>query len=264
MKKRGRVLRDTTSGPGLLMIEGQQYHFSRDGVWTPEVPPKPGQVVDVELDSGGKLNAITVVPDSQLARERAEAATAITGKRAWEHIGIGMPTLAAAGLLAAAWFLLTTVSIQSPFPARLDFTFWEILGFLNAGNLPEMLDGRSIRDTGLYGWIAMIALAAPFLPLLWKDKRAMSGGFLPIVFVVVIGIVVHSGLNTTLAGGTGGASEETSKQVREGASKAISLGLGTYVSVVACVYFAFISAQSFLVTATGAKERVETSPRKAA
>lgn len=40
MKKRGKVLRDASSGPGLLMVEGQQYPFAWNGVWKSETAPK--------------------------------------------------------------------------------------------------------------------------------------------------------------------------------------------------------------------------------
>jgi len=160
------------------MMEGLQYRFSLEGVWKSETPPKPGLVVDVELDQRGKVQRITVVSESQLASEQAEAAVGLARQKG-ENLAssrlatIGMPSLAAAGLLAAAWFFLTAASIQFPFPGRLDFTFWQILGFLNAGNVPELLDRSSGPSTGLYGLAAALALAGPFIHHFWKDKRAL-------------------------------------------------------------------------------------------
>lgn len=72
MKKRGKVLRDPRTGPGLLMIEGRQYWFCREGIWKSEIPPKPGLTVEVKLDHAGQILAITAVSDSQLAEEQAE------------------------------------------------------------------------------------------------------------------------------------------------------------------------------------------------
>jgi hypothetical protein len=72
MKKRGKILRDSPTGPGLLMIEGRQYWFCREGVWNSEVPPKPGLTVDVKLGHAGQILAITAVSESQLAEELAE------------------------------------------------------------------------------------------------------------------------------------------------------------------------------------------------
>jgi hypothetical protein len=71
MTKRGKVLRDLTHGPGLLMIEGQQYRFSREE-WNSEAPSRPGLVVDVALDASGKVHSITAIPEAQLTREHAE------------------------------------------------------------------------------------------------------------------------------------------------------------------------------------------------
>ena len=70
MKKRGKVLRVPGQGPGLLIIEGQQYWFRRERVWKSEVAAKPGLSVDVTLDQAGKILTMTVVPESQLAEKR--------------------------------------------------------------------------------------------------------------------------------------------------------------------------------------------------
>jgi hypothetical protein len=266
MTKRGRVLRDTTSGPGLLMIEGQQYRFSLECVWKTETPPKPGLVVDVELDARGKVQGITVVSDSQLAREQAEAAIGLARKKR-ENLAssllakIGMPSLAAAGVLAAAWFFLTAASIQVPFPGKLEFTLWQILGFLNAGNVPELLDRSSGPSTGLYGLAAAVALVGPFIHHFWKDKRALLGGLLPLVFMVIVGIAVRNSVHGALVGGN---NADVVKQTHDETMKAVSLGLGTYLSILASLYFAFTSAKGFLVAKTSEGEGLESPQRKAA
>src|SRR5262250_1021261 len=73
MRKRGKVLRDTHDGSGLLMIEGRQYPFRLDPMWKSSGPPKPGLPVDVDFGERGQIAAITIVPESQLEEERAEA-----------------------------------------------------------------------------------------------------------------------------------------------------------------------------------------------
>jgi len=247
------------------MIEGQQYRFSLEGVWKSERPPKPGLVVDVELDARGKVQSIIVVPDSRLAREQAEAAAAGVARQKGENLAssrlakIGMPSLAAAGLLAAAWFFLTAASIQFPFPGRLEFTFWQILGFLNAGNVPELLDRSSGPSTGLYGLAAMVALAGPFIHYFWKDKRALLGGLLPLVFMIVVAIAVRSSIH----GALGDGNADVGKQIH-GTMKAVSLGLGTYLSILASLYFAFTSAKGFLVAKASEGEGLDAPQRKAA
>ena len=98
MKKRGKVLRDPRTGPGLLMIEGRQYWFSLEGVWKSEITPKPGLAVDVKLDQAGQILAINAVSESQLAEEQAERsvdATKMTGVKILRKIAAkcGMPNL---------------------------------------------------------------------------------------------------------------------------------------------------------------------------
>jgi hypothetical protein len=108
MKKRGKVLRDPRTGPGLpgpdhtlpglLMIEGRQYWFSLEGVWKSEILPKPGLTVDVKLDHAGRILTITAVSDFQLAEEQAERsvdATKMAGVKILRKIAAkcGIPNL---------------------------------------------------------------------------------------------------------------------------------------------------------------------------
>ena len=74
MSKRGKVLRDPHAGPGLLMVEGQQYQFLLEGVWKSDVPPTPGLVVDLEFDSQGKIESRTLPgnPDDLVAKYSVE------------------------------------------------------------------------------------------------------------------------------------------------------------------------------------------------
>lgn len=73
MRVRGKVLREPDSGPGLLMIEGRQFRFSREAVWQSAVAPKPGLAVTVELDRDLQVVGITAIPEAQLAEEQPRA-----------------------------------------------------------------------------------------------------------------------------------------------------------------------------------------------
>jgi|SRR5882672_1322910 len=260
MTKRGKVLREPTSGPGLLMMEGQQYRFSRD-VWRSEVPPKAGLVVDVELDTQGGVQAATVVPDSQLTREQAEASMVLARPKGLNMPSslitrIGLIRLATAGPLAAAWFFPTAVSVQVPFPERLEFTFWQLLGFLQPGNVPGLLDGHGSPGAGLYGLVAIVALAGPFLHHFWKDKRAFIGGLLPLAFMIVVGFAVRHSLQTALGGSNDGTYAVP--------WNAVSFGLGAYLSILLSLYFAFMSAQSLVAARVTARQQTDLPQRKAA
>ena len=72
----------------------------------------------------------------------------------------GAPSLIAAGLLIVSWFFLTTASIKSPL-GSIEFTFWQVLGYLNAKNIFEVMmsGGRGGPSAGIYGFFAIAALA---------------------------------------------------------------------------------------------------------
>jgi hypothetical protein len=119
MTKRGKVLRDPHTGPGLLMVGGQQYPFSLEGVWSSDTPPKPGQPIAVEFNDEGMIVRITAIPESQLAREQAEAAMSAAKQHGAALASnmvarFGIPNLVAAALLIIGWFFLATAEWTSP------------------------------------------------------------------------------------------------------------------------------------------------------
>jgi hypothetical protein len=249
MKKRGKVLRDTSSGPGLLMVEGKQYSFPLEDVWKSEAPPRPGLVVDVELSDDDTVQSVTAVPDSQIAKEQTEQALAAARAKGSALASsavarFGIPTLAATGLLIIGWFFLSTISINTGFLGKMDFTFWRVLSFVNARNAFEALgtlkDGGS---AGFYGLLALIALAGPFLSTFWKDRRAVLGGLLPLLFMLLVALLVRSAISST----TAGAPAEMMDAARSEIMKQISVGMGAYVSLLAAIYLAFTSVKKFLV-----------------
>jgi hypothetical protein len=269
MKKRGKVLRDPMAGPGLLMVEGQQYSFSLEGVWKSEVSPKPGLVVDVEFDPPGQISGITAVPESQLAKEQAEAAMALAKEKGAALASglvakFGVPNLVAAGLLVVGWFFLTTVSVDASLFGKLEFSFWEVLGFLNSKNILESLGaGRHAPSAGTYGFFAIACLAGPFVSYFWKDKRAHLGGLLPLGFMVIVALLVRSSLNSAFGSTPEGPYREMQERAQEEAMKAISMGFGAYLSVLASLYFAGVGAKKFLVS-RGSEAQVYEKPQKVA
>jgi hypothetical protein len=249
MRKRGKILRDTSAGPGLLMAEGQQYSFPLEGVWQSETPPRPGLVVDVELGADGVVKTVTAVPESQIAKEQAEqalaAARAKGGALASSALErFGMPTLTATGLLIIGWFFLSTISINTGFFGKLNFTFWRVLSFVNAKNALDALgtvkDGGS---AGFYGVLAVIALAGPFLTAFWKDRRAVLGGLFPLLFMLLVALLMRN----AIVSATAGVPAEMMAAARDEIAKQISIGMGAYVSLLAAIYLAFISVKRFLV-----------------
>jgi hypothetical protein len=267
MAKRGKVLRDPHAGPGLLMVEGQQYPFSLEGVWKSEAPPKPGLVVEVEFDGAGAIRSITVVPESQLAKEQAEAALAVAREKGGKIFGevvakTGMPNLVAGLLLVIGWFFLSAVSVTLPFLGKLDYTFYQVLGFLNSSNIMEAMDRSGHPSAGFYGFLAFVALIGPFIQYFWKDKRAVLGGVLPLAFMLIVGIMIRSSIHSAFSGG-GPDADNVGQQMQDEAMKAVSMGLGAYLSVLVSIYFAGVGTKQFLA-ARGNEPAVMETPRKTA
>ncbi len=265
MAKRGKVLRDPHAGPGLLMVEGQQYSFSLEGIWKSETPPKPGLVVDVEFDAAGAITGITAVPESQLAKEQAEAALAAARERGGKIFGevvakTGMANLVAGLLLVIGWFFLSAVSIQIPFLGKLDYTFWQVLGFLNSSNAMEAMSPNGHPSAGFYGFLAIVALLGPFIQYFWKDKRAVLGGLAPLIFMLIAGIMIRSSIHSAFGGADAGS---LGQQIQDQAMSAVSLGLGAYLSILVCIYFAGMAAKQFLA-ARGTDALILEKPQKAA
>lgn len=254
MAKRGKVLRDPLGGPGLLIAEGRQYPFVADGIWKSDDPPRPGHVVDIEFDAQGKIAGITVIPASQLAREQ-EGVMIGAEKRRTVTLALALSAQSevaqfiAASVLVLSWFFLTAISVAVPFTGTLEVTFWQLLRSLGAG---------------AFGLLALIAITGPFIRYFWKDRLAALGGLLPLSLVMLTGILLVSDSGSFFAHGGNRLYQQLPKQTREELVSAISLGLGTYVSIGISVYFAVLSVKQFRESKQNEKKEIGHLQRAAA
>ena len=250
MKKRGKILRDTSAGAGLLMAEGQQYPFSLEGVWRSEEAPRVGMVADVELNERGEIVSIATVPESQLAREQAEVAMAAARERGAALASgavarFGIPSLVGAAALIIGWWMLPAVSVNV-FGSSGHITFWQVLGFVNAGNLMGGFGAGGSPSTGIYGLLAVVAVGGPFVHHFCTDRRASLGALLPLLFMLLVGLMVRNALAGAMGGGPAGAFSEFANQARDEAMKAVSIGSGVYISLIASLYFAVTGTMKFM------------------
>jgi hypothetical protein len=252
MTKRGKILRGTEAGLGLLSVEGQEIQFGLRDEWRGATPPTPGMGVQIDFARDSNVISITPLSDSQLAKEQAEA-MAIAAREKGKVIAsaaiskFGVPTLLATGLLMIGWFFLSAVNIQT-FMGRLGLTFWQLLGFLNSGSPFEaMMQGRSGASAGFYGFLAIVALAGPYVPYFWKDKRANLCGVLPLVFMLMVWMVLRSSINSSMGADVSGPLGDMARQARQEAMQAVSLGLGSYLSGLVSLYFTGLAAKKFLL-----------------
>ena len=250
------------------MLEGQQHQFFLEGIWKSDVPPKPGLVVEVELDSLGKVVAITPVTESQIAKEQAELAVLVTKKKGAAQVSsmvakFGLPQLVAAVLLSLSWYFLTAFSVELPFLEKIDFTLWQVLGFLNADSVSRALERHANPNAGFYGVLAVLAITGPFLRCFWDDKRAILAGLLPLLFMLLVGILIRSDIQSSFASSVN-ATYGMQRQLQEEITKAISVGFGTYTSILVSLYFAANSAMQFFEARTNKSPEIERSQKAAA
>ncbi len=74
-RKRGKVLREPGAGPGLMIVEGQQFPFSLTDLWQSPQPPKIGMIVEAEFNRDGKLVAIRAITARSGEQSRSRPAS---------------------------------------------------------------------------------------------------------------------------------------------------------------------------------------------
>ena len=272
---RGKVLKVPDATPGLLFVNGQQKVFQIDGVWrSMSVAPAPNQTVDVELDESGAVLSIRPVSDSDLAREELMRAQRIAQEKskalaATAVAKVGKPVLIATALLFAGWFFLDYFSLNIPFfgmGIKIHPTFWQGVGYIRAAtdamDNPLAAIARSSREysTGIYGVLAVICLAGPLLPLIWKDKRAHLGAVLPLLFTLFLAVqcyrvigaaeeMFHSPMSMTgytpaqVAAAEAAAAAQVAQYYKE---LEFEMGFGFYLSTVAMLFLAGAGAKKYL------------------
>jgi hypothetical protein len=242
MTKRGKVLRDTNVGPGLLTVEGKQYSFRPEGMWRSEVPPRPGMTVDVNFDTEGAPAEVFAVSESQIAKEHAQKA--IDG--ALRHGGavrevfgasvggglkrsMGPLTIAAEAIMLLSFFAFPNLRIGG-FVSR-SLSGWDAIG----------LDPQTqmTNDHGFFSLLAIICLLAPLSVPFLKQAWAKFLYIAPIGFLLMACVVVGSQLHSA-ASAAGNIGEELGGRAgREMAGQfgpTYSLAVGTYLVMICAIY----------------------------
>ncbi len=264
MNKRGRILRDTSSGVGLISSEGHQYEFKLEGVWKSDIAPVQSMVVEFELDTNNNVISIQAVSESQLAKEQAEKALeALKGKStaAFDDLSsrVGKSVLFATAALFVSWVFLNAITIQVTESMKYGVTFWKILGIVNASGGLNALQNGGGGDTGIYGFLGFLALAGPFISQFWKDPKSHLGNCLPLILMLFVGVSIYmsiqDGMNSagSLGAAFGGAeagkfAQNMMNEMMRSVLKALHVGIGGYVSIFASAYLFIIGARKFLAS----------------
>jgi hypothetical protein len=151
----------------------------------------------------------------------------------------------------AGWFWLDTVAIDAGFLGKQGFSFYDALKLLNQGGaagLAAIGGGLRTASAGFYGFLALVAVFAPLLPHVMKDRRAWLASAAPLALMLLVMLIAywkisHGMSEAASAFGQRAEMEEYARQMASEARKqmmqAVSLGLGAYLSVIASLYLAF-------------------------
>lgn len=164
MTKRGRILRDTNTGPGVLTVEGAQYTFTLEKMWRSDVPPRIGMPVDVFFAPDGVLEAVDAVSEGQIAKEQAQwALSGMLSKGAAAQSGLrsrfGLPVLLTEALLLISFFLLPNMKFGGGFGGRV-FSGWDAVGLDPATT--------ATNNHGILGFLALALFAPLVVPFVQK------------------------------------------------------------------------------------------------
>jgi len=200
--------------------------------------------VNVDFDGNGNLRSITALPESQMKGEQENVVRSALGigMLAQEDSTLGVALLiqfSAAMLLLVSWCLLTALSIHLPFSGSVELTFWQVLGYLNAGGLRQISEVTATPDAGGLGFAAILVLAGPLVHFFSADRRAALGGFLPLGFILYIAYTAYSSFR-------GSAYEQVQARFPREIFGALSIGFGTYVFVSLAIYMAVLSAKQYM------------------
>lgn len=256
MIKRGKILRDTAVGPGLLSVDGNQHAFTLEGMWRSDTAPRIGMVADVNFD-GDRVESVRAVPENQIAKEQAEQALhrgSVVARQIKDKFGL--PAIVAFSVLIVGWFILPSVEIGRD-TIGVQASFWQLLHVLGHVNALQNLSplGLASSNMGICGLFALASLSGPFLSFFWHDRRAILGGLMPLLIMLLAGLLVaHSirqaGEQAGRAMDVLGSSAAGQKMMQEFTAEFMSqfqIGIGVYVSLAACCYFAFAAVRKYLV-----------------
>lgn len=255
MKKRGKILRDTSSGTGLLVVDGRQVSFQLEGVWVSAVAPAVNMTVDVDIDENGKLLSVAAVDDAQLAKEVAKDMLGKIGAQGSQQFNdlaqrTGKPLLIAVGALFLGFFVFSTLNVNVSADYKIGLTLHKLLASLGSSGFQTMMQGGGSSGIGFHSIVMLAAILAPLASFFIENKHAKWGYFAPLLLMLYIAYQLYSGISSAADASSGMASafggEQAAKFARDMANsmvksllQSIHLGIGFYLSAAASLYLAF-------------------------
>jgi hypothetical protein len=283
---KGRVLRDTTHGDGLMSVEGNQYTFRLEGMWKSDIAPKVNMQVEVDFDDAGTVVAVRGIDPGAAAREQAAQmaakASETTKKFAAELQAkggpmmekampvvqrytalIGVPTLIALVVIFFGWFIFSTLVIEVF--GRETVTFYQVMGLLNNPETGiEALGSGRRPGTGIYGLVTLLAFLAPVVPHFVSIRQLWFLYFAPIGWMALAYVIGRWKISSAISAGSddfsgfpGVDAEEFAREMREmqeqmmdAIGEQISLGFGAWIAIAAGLYLGYLGYTRYRAAAS--------------
>lgn len=252
---RGKVLRDTNAGPGMLSVDGRQLPFTLEAHWRGASAPLVNMHVDAGFDASGNLASVMPVSDSVIAREGlAEVGGKLAGLASHyapagrQFAGqVGKPVLAATAVLAVCWLWLPALSVRLNAMFAQDLSLYQVLALANSAQGFDGLGMAPSGGSGLLGLLATAATLAPLAAAFVRHRLAPLALFAPLAFMLLAGVAgwlklrsfASQAVETARAFG-GRQSEGMVEAMLAQVAKAVSLGYGTYIALAAALLLAWI------------------------
>ncbi len=253
---RGKILKDTNSGEGIVYVNDGQKSFMLQQHWKSAIPPKVGGVVDVEFDATGDLIAVYAVDETTLAKEQAQKTLNVLGAYGKEGANqvlarVSPSVLVSLFVIAISWTFFSAINVNIAKGFSASATFYDILKLINQGG--EMSAIANINGSaGLLGLLMWACLLAPLASHFHENKNLPLTYCAPLVFMFGVGLSVYltvqnqisktSAMSKAMLGNM--VDELISEQISM-AMKAISLGLGFYLSLMVALYLSAIGVKKY-------------------
>jgi len=239
--------------------------------------------VDVDFDDSGAVVAVCAVDPAVVAREQAaklagqagvaaRQAGEVARQAAAEFKARGLPvlmayaeivgvkTLIAMALVFIGWFFFSAVSLEF-LGVGISASFYDLMRVLNNPQSGLMtIAGQGQSGAGFYGLFTILALLAPCVPHVFKNRTAWLAYGAPAAWMLLAVLIGYIKINSSLSAaqsqvnglgsmfGLGSAGTELGGIAREfmnEAAGALSIGFGAYLSLVAAGYLVFLGVRRY-------------------
>lgn len=260
--KRGRILRDTNNGNGLISVAGRQVPFTLETNWRGEIAPVVQMTVDVVLDDAG--NAVTVMPvsDKEVAQEKLKEMSGNFSRKLQDQVPmlkvyanmIGVSTLIAVGLLFISWIWLSLATVRITAGMAQGATMFDVLRLINSGASLQSIGGSFSGSSGIYGFVCVLAMLAPLAPSFIRHRYISLTYFAPLLFILILTFAAYMKIRSFAddarqsLGSFGGSAQmaNMANAMMDQILAAVSIGAGAYISLAVALYLAVQGSIKFL------------------